>query len=42
MVGGEEIGRFYITRNFKASEFIDGKNKVPITAGTIEKEPASK
>jgi Domain of unknown function (DUF4157) len=40
--GGEEIGRFYVTRNFKASEFIDGKNKIPITVGTIEKEIASK
>jgi Domain of unknown function (DUF4157) len=40
--GGEEIGRFYITRNFKKGEFSDGKNKIPITVGTIEKEPASK
>jgi Domain of unknown function (DUF4157) len=40
--GGKEIGRFYVTRNFKADTYTDGKNKVPITTGSIEKEPASK
>ena len=40
--GGKEIGRFYVTRNFKAGEFIDGKNKVHITTGSIEKEPVVK
>ena len=40
--GGKEIGRFYITRHFKVGEFIDGKTKVPITVGSIEKEAASK
>lgn len=40
--GGKEIGRFYVTRNFKAAEFMDGKNKVHITTGSIEKEAATK
>jgi hypothetical protein len=40
--GGKEIGRFYVTRNFKAGEFNDGKKKVHITSGSIEKEPATK
>jgi len=40
--GGKEIGRFYITRNFKLGEYNDGKTKTPITTGSIEKEPAKK
>jgi hypothetical protein len=40
--GGKEIGRFYITRNFKAGEFNDGKKKNHITTGSIEKEPVTK
>lgn len=40
--GGKEIGRFHVTRNFKAAEFTDGKNKVPVTTGNIEKEVATK
>jgi hypothetical protein len=40
--GGKEIGRFYVTRNFKAAEFTDGKNKVHVTTGSIEKEAATK
>jgi len=40
--GGREIGRFYITRNFKLGEYLDGTTKVPITTGSIEKEPAKK
>jgi hypothetical protein len=40
--GGTEIGRFYITRNFKLGEYKDGNTKVPITTGSIEKEPEKK
>ncbi len=40
--GGKEIGRFYITRNFKAGEFMDGTNKVHVTIGSIVKEATSK
>jgi hypothetical protein len=40
--GGKEIGRFYITRNFKAGEYNDGKQKVHITTGSIEKAAATK
>jgi hypothetical protein len=38
--GGKEIGRFYVTRNFKASVYTDGSRKIPITVGTIEKVKA--
>jgi Domain of unknown function (DUF4157) len=38
--GGEEIGRFLITRHFKTGEFLDGGKKISITEGTIEKRPA--
>jgi Domain of unknown function (DUF4157) len=40
--GGKEIGRFYVTRNFKAAEFTDGSNKVHVTTGSIEKVAATK
>lgn len=40
--GGKEIGRFYITRNFKLGEFKDGTKKIAITTGSIQKEVASK
>ena len=40
--GGKEIGRFYITRNFKSSLYKEGAKKIPITIGTIDKEIAKK
>ncbi len=40
--GGKEIGRFYVTRNFKAAEFADGSNKGHVTTGSIEKVAATK
>jgi hypothetical protein len=40
--GGKEIGRFLITRTYKAGVFQVGANKVPITTGTIEKVSAKK
>ena len=38
--GGKEIGRFYVTRIFKASTYKDGKRNIPITVGYIEKVKA--
>lgn len=35
--GGKEIGRFYVTRTFKAATFKDGKKEVPVTLGSITK-----
>ena len=40
--GGKEIGRFLITRHYKAGVFEVGKTKVLITTGTIDKVPANK
>lgn len=35
--GGKEIGRFYVTRTFKAATFKDGNKEVPVTLGSIKK-----
>ena len=35
--GGKEIGRFYVTRTFKAATFKDGKKEAPVTLGSITK-----
>ena len=40
--GGVEIGRFLITRHYKAGFLTVGGKKIPITTGTIEKVPTTK
>ena len=35
--GGKEIGRFHVTRTFKAATFQDGKKRVSVTLGSIKK-----
>jgi len=35
--GGKEIGRFHVTRTFKAATFQDGKKRIPVTLGSIKK-----